>query len=240
MPSEPLSDYARSFGTILWIICSLSGDSGLLYDFVRSILSARSLCGIDVTGPHVTCDTHVGLLARLLAWLLVHILACPSTRCQCAAAAAAAALPPLLPPSCRRRRQAAANATIAANVYRCWGRGSTPMGIEESNDDGSKGDGNGDSDKEGNGAQPRHSRHWRRKRDGGDNGDGEGDGTKDMVAHTMPGERGMMVAMGHGLCVSFWVSGEMTKKIGTSADTSIEYLKHLGNLNFWGQSIYGI
>jgi hypothetical protein len=26
-----------------------------------------------------------------------------------------------------------------------------------------------------------------------------------------PGERGMMVAMGHGLCVSFWVSEEMTK-----------------------------
>ena len=33
----------------------------------------------------------------------------------------------------------------------------------------------------------------------------------DMAAHTMPGERGVMVAMGHGLCVSFWVSGEMTK-----------------------------
>jgi len=45
----------------------------------RSLLSARSLCGIDVTGPHVTCDTHVGLFARLLAWLLVCILACPST-----------------------------------------------------------------------------------------------------------------------------------------------------------------
>jgi hypothetical protein len=32
---------------------------------------------------------------------------------------------------------------------------------------------------------------------------------------TPPGERGMMVAMGHGLCVSFWVSGEMMKnKVG--------------------------
>ncbi len=61
------------------IICALSGDSGLLYDFVRFILSARSLCGTDVTGPHVTCDTHVGLLAWLLAWLSVRILACPST-----------------------------------------------------------------------------------------------------------------------------------------------------------------
>ncbi len=30
-----------------------------------------------------------------------------------------------------------------------------------------------------------------------------------------PGERGMMVTMGHGLRVSFWVSGEMTKnKVG--------------------------
>ncbi len=32
---------------------------------------------------------------------------------------------------------------------------------------------------------------------------------------TPPGERGMMVVMGHGLCVSFWVSGEITKnKVG--------------------------
>jgi hypothetical protein len=47
--------------------------------------------------------------------------------------------------------------------------------------------------------------------DGGDNGngDGEGDGTKDMAAHTAPGERGVMVVMGHELCVSFWVSEEM-------------------------------
>ena len=29
--------------------------------------------------------------------------------------------------------------------------------------------------------------------------------------HATPGERGVMVAMGHGLCVSFWVRGEMTK-----------------------------
>ena len=52
---------------------------------------------------------------------------------------------------------------------------------------------------------------WQRKSDGGNNGNGEGDGTKDMAAHTMPGETGMMVAMGHGLCVSFWVSEKMTK-----------------------------
>ncbi len=54
-------------------------------------------------------------------------------------------------------------------------------------------------------------RGWRAS-DNGDNGDGEGGGTKNMAAHTTPGERGMMVAMGHGLCVSFWVSEEMTKK----------------------------
>ncbi len=47
--------------------------------------------------------------------------------------------------------------------------------------------------------------------DDGDNRDGEGNDTKDMAAHTTPGERGMMVAMGYGLCVSFWVSEEMTK-----------------------------
>ena len=85
------------------------------------------------------------------------------------------------------------------------------MGIEEGNDDGDKGNGDGNGDKEGDGVQPRHSRHWRRKSNNCDNGDGEGDGTKDMVALTMPGERGMMVAMGHGLCVSFWVRGEGRK-----------------------------
>jgi hypothetical protein len=47
--------------------------------------------------------------------------------------------------------------------------------------------------------------------DDGNNGNGEGNGTKVMAAHTTHGERGMMVAMGHGLCVSFWVSEEMTK-----------------------------
>jgi hypothetical protein len=41
-----------------------------------------------------------------------------------------------------------------------------------------------------------------------------------------PGERGMMVAMGHGLCVSFWVSGEMTKnKVGPKKlQCALEYL----------------
>jgi hypothetical protein len=88
------------------------------------------------------------------------------------------------------------------------------VGVEEGTDDGGKADGDGNGDKEGDGAQPRQHRHWRRKSDGGNN-DGEVDGTKDMAAHTTPGERGMMVAMGHGLCVSFWVSGEMTKnKVG--------------------------
>jgi hypothetical protein len=32
-----------------------------------------------VTGPHVTCDTHVGLLARLLVFSWVFNLACSST-----------------------------------------------------------------------------------------------------------------------------------------------------------------
>ncbi len=42
-------------------------------------------------------------------------------------------------------------------------------------------------------------REWQAS-NGGDNDDGEGDSTKDMAAHTTPGERGMMVAMGH-VCV---------------------------------------
>ncbi len=73
------------------------------------------------------------------------------------------------------------------------------MGVEEGDDDGRKGDGDGNGDKEGNGNQPQQTS------DNGDNGNGEGDGTKDMTAHTMPLERGGMVAMGHGLCVSFRV-----------------------------------
>jgi hypothetical protein len=36
-----------------------------------------------------------------------------------------------------------------------------------------------------------------------------------MAAHATTGERGMMVAMGHGLCVYFCVSRETTKnKVG--------------------------
>ncbi len=37
----------------------------------------------------------------------------------------------------------------------------------------------------------------------GNNGNGDSNGTKDMAAHTAPGERRMMAVMGHGLCVSF-------------------------------------
>ncbi len=95
------------------------------------------------------------------------------------------------------------------------------MGVEEGNDDGGMGNGDGDGNKEGDGNQPQHSRYWRRKSNGGDNGNGEGDGTKDMAAHTMPGERGMMVAMGHGLCVSFWVSGETTKNKKESKNVNV-------------------
>jgi hypothetical protein len=36
-----------------------------------------------------------------------------------------------------------------------------------------------------------------------------------MAAHATTGERGVMVAMGHGLCVSLCVCGETTKnKVG--------------------------
>ncbi len=94
------------------------------------------------------------------------------------------------------------------------------VGVEEGDDEGGKGDGNGHGDKEGNGNQRRQHGQWRRKRgwresNGSNNGNGEGDGVKDIATHTMPGERGMMVAMGHGLCVSFCVYGETTNiKVG--------------------------
>jgi hypothetical protein len=48
-------------------------------------------------------------------------------------------------------------------------------------------------------------------REGDDGGDGDGDGARDMAACTTTGERGIMVAMGHGFCVCFCVSGETTK-----------------------------
>ncbi len=90
------------------------------------------------------------------------------------------------------------------------------VGVEEGNDQGGKGDGDGDGNEEGNGNQKQQHGQWQWQRgwqesNGGNNGNGEGGNTKDMAAHTMPGEGGMMVAMGHGLCVSFCVCGETTK-----------------------------
>ena len=60
---------------------------------------------------------------------------------------AAAALTPPTPPHYRLRcRQAAAADAVAANVYRCWGRRSTPAGVKEGDDEGGKGNGDGDGD----------------------------------------------------------------------------------------------
>jgi hypothetical protein len=39
----------------------------------------------------------------------------------------------------------------------------------------------------------------------------KGDGVKDMATHAMTGERGMMVATAHFLCVGLYVCGETTK-----------------------------
>jgi hypothetical protein len=91
------------------------------------------------------------------------------------------------------------------------------VGVEEGNDEGGKGDGDSGGNKEGDGNQRQQHGQWLWQRgwqasNGSNNGDGEGDGTKDMAAHTTPGERGMMVAMGHSLCVSLCVCGKTTKK----------------------------
>jgi hypothetical protein len=50
-----------------------------------------------------------------------------------------------------------------------------------------------------------------------------------MAAHATTGERGMMVAMSHGLCVSFCVCGETAKnKVGPKKpDGALELLGHL-------------
>jgi hypothetical protein len=47
-------------------------------------------------------------------------------------------------------------------------------------------------------------------------GDGDGDGAKDMAACATTGERGVMVAMGHGLCVCFCVC-DRPQKMKTTA-----------------------
>jgi hypothetical protein len=72
--------------------------------------------------------------------------------------------------------------------------------------------GKGAGNKEGNG--DRRQQHgqllWQRgwwAFDGGNNGDG----AKDKATCTTIGERGMMVGMGHGLCVCFGVCEETTK-----------------------------
>jgi hypothetical protein len=43
-------------------------------------------------------------------------------------------------------------------------------------------------------------------------GSNDGDNAKDMAACATTGERGVMVAIGLGLCVCFGVCGETTKK----------------------------
>jgi hypothetical protein len=73
-----------------------------------------------------------------------------------------------------------------------------------------KGDGNGNKEGDGN-QQQQHGqllprRGWRAF-NSGDNGDG----AKDTAARATTGERGMMVAMDHVLCVCFCVCGETTK-----------------------------
>jgi hypothetical protein len=93
------------------------------------------------------------------------------------------------------------------------------VGIKEGNDEGGKGNGDGDGNKEGNGNQWQQHGQWRQQSewqasDGSNNGNGDRNGVKDMAAHAMPGERGVMVAIGHGLCVSFCVCGETTKNKG--------------------------
>ncbi len=68
--------------------------------------------------------------------------------------------------------------------------------------------GNGNSKKEGNVDQQRHHGQWPWRRgwqafEGGNNGYGDEDIAQDKAACTAAGEKGMMLVMGHGLCV-FW------------------------------------
>ncbi len=72
--------------------------------------------------------------------------------------------------------------------------------------------GDGDGNKEGDGDWRQHhgqwpwGRGWRLFDSSND-----GDSAKDTAACATTGERGVMLPMGHGLCVCFCVCGETTK-----------------------------
>ncbi len=94
-------------------------------------------------------------------------------------------------------------------------RATAARGMAMANREAGNKKGHGDGDKEGDGDRRRHHRQWPLQRgwrafNGGDNCNGDGDGAKDSAACATTGERGVMVAMGHGLCV-FGVCGETTK-----------------------------
>jgi hypothetical protein len=73
------------------------------------------------------------------------------------------------------------------------------------------GDGNSSgSHKKGNGKSGYGQWLWQRGWQAFDGGN-DGGGAKDTATHVTAGERGMMVATGHGLCVCFGVCGKTTK-----------------------------
>jgi hypothetical protein len=84
--------------------------------------------------------------------------------------------------------------------------------------------GDGDGNKEGNGNRRGQHGQWLQQRrwrvfDSGNNGDS----AKDMAARTTTGKRGVMAAMGHGLCVFFGVCGETTKNKEESKIVMVQY-----------------
>jgi hypothetical protein len=90
--------------------------------------------------------------------------------------------------------------------------------------------GNCNSNEEGNGNQRRQHGQWLWQRGWrAFNGGNNGDGAKDTVACATTGERGMMVAMGHGLCVCFGVCGETTKNKEENKIVMVSYL-----IGVWG------
>ncbi len=103
------------------------------------------------------------------------------------------------------------------------------VGNEEGNGKGGKRYGSGN--KEDNGDQRQQHGQWLWQQgwwasNGSNNGNGDGDSTKDTAAHTTTGERGMMVVMGHGLCVFLCVCGKTAKnKVGPKQSQCVLELK---------------
>jgi hypothetical protein len=99
---------------------------------------------------------------------------------------------------------------MATPMKRARARVARGMGTATRVTSNKKGDGNGNKEGDGDRRQQHGQWLWQRGWQAFDGGN-DGDGTKDVATCAATGERGMMVATSHGLCVYFGPCGETTK-----------------------------